>query len=246
MKKRIISFFTSLLMIFSLAVVMPTGMSASAASFTPRLSAPSSSNAYYYSSKNPFYAAGYGMPNCTAYAYGRAYEILGYDPALNTGDAKYWYNNNGGYPHGDTYSRGSTPKLGSVACWGGSAADGYYGHVAIVEAISGDNVTISESIYGGTNWKTRTLNRYSMGTNFQGYIYLGNFESTPSETTPPTITTLYVEDWNVGGLGFVVTAKATDASGIKSAGFDVWTEPNGQDDIKWTETGVDSNTTTCC
>ena len=62
-----------------------------------------------------------------------------------------------------------------------------------------------------------------------------------TETTPPTITTLYVEDWNVGGLGFVVTAKATDASGIKSAGFDVWTEPNGQDDIKWTETGVDSN-----
>ena len=56
--------------------VFSMSMIASAASFSPRLSAPSSSNKYYYSNLNVFYKYDYGMPNCTAYAYGRAYEIL--------------------------------------------------------------------------------------------------------------------------------------------------------------------------
>ena len=63
-----------------------------AATYTPRLTAPSRSNGYYYSSKNILYAAGYGMPNCTAYAYGRAYEILGKKPNLCVNDANNWYN----------------------------------------------------------------------------------------------------------------------------------------------------------
>lgn len=72
-------------MIVSLMVVMPT-MSVSAAGFVPRTSAPTSDNSYYYG-LNPFYKSGYGMPNCTAYAYGRAYEILGSKPNLSTGNA---------------------------------------------------------------------------------------------------------------------------------------------------------------
>ena len=46
--------------------VFSMSMIASAASFSPRLSAPSSSNKYYYSNLNVFYKYGYGMPNCTA------------------------------------------------------------------------------------------------------------------------------------------------------------------------------------
>ncbi len=53
-------------------------------SFTPRLDAPSYSNDYYYSNKNIYYQYGYGMPNCTAYAYGRAYEILAEIPDFVT------------------------------------------------------------------------------------------------------------------------------------------------------------------
>lgn len=240
MKKRILSFLTSIAMVCSIILLMPASI-VSAANFTPRLSAPSSNDWHYYSSSNPFYAAGYGMPNCTAYAYGRAYEILGHDPGLNTGNAMYWYSNNGGYPHGDSYVRGSNPKLGAVACWGGTSANGYCGHVAVVEAISGDNVTISESIYGGSNWKTRTLNRYSMGNAFQGYIYLGDYQDSATDTTPPEIISADVESWNVGGMGFVVSAKATDNVGLKDAGFAVWTEKNGQDDMKWYATSIDSN-----
>lgn len=51
--------------------------SASAVSiFRPRLSQPSYDNSYYFED-NPYYRIGYGMPNCTCYAYGRAYELLG-------------------------------------------------------------------------------------------------------------------------------------------------------------------------
>ena len=52
------------------------------------------------------------MPNCTAYAYGRAYEILGTRPNLCPNNAGRWYDynvNNGYYPYGQT------PKLGAIA-----------------------------------------------------------------------------------------------------------------------------------
>ena len=58
--------------------------------FVPRLTAPSTSNRYYYSTDNPFYPA-YGMPNCTAYAFGRIYELNGSRPNLCTGNAEMWY-----------------------------------------------------------------------------------------------------------------------------------------------------------
>ncbi|MCD7777874.1 MAG: CHAP domain-containing protein, partial [Clostridiales bacterium] len=114
----------------------------SSSGFTPRTSAPAKSNQYYYSSKNPFYSSGYGMPNCTAYAYGRAYEILGNKPKLSTSDASKWYSYN---KQNKYYSYGSTPKLGAIACWSGGSSGA--GHVAVVEKIDGNKVTISESHY---------------------------------------------------------------------------------------------------
>ena len=48
-----------------------------AKTFKPRFEAPKKTNTYYYSDDNIFYKYGYGMPNCTCYAWGRAYEILG-------------------------------------------------------------------------------------------------------------------------------------------------------------------------
>ena len=49
---------------------------------------------YYFNSTNPLEAAGYGMPNCTAYAWSRAYEILDSVPNLCTGNAQEWYGYN--------------------------------------------------------------------------------------------------------------------------------------------------------
>ena len=57
--------------------------------FNPRTTAPKNNS--YYTSKNAYYQCGYGMPNCTAYAYGRAYEILQKKPKLCMGNAYEWY-----------------------------------------------------------------------------------------------------------------------------------------------------------
>lgn len=69
------------------------------------------------------------MPNCTAYAYGRAYEILGSEPKLSWNNAEQWYGYNkaNGY-----YKYGQTPKVGAIACWSYSYGGG---HVAVVERL---------------------------------------------------------------------------------------------------------------
>ena len=157
-----------------------------AASFSPRLSAPSYSNAYYYSDKNVFYKYGWGMPNCTCYAWGRAYEILGKEPNLSVYSAYLWYdyNKQNGY-----YSYGQTPKLGAVACW--VYTSGTSGHVAVVEKIENGTITFSNSAWGGEEFYTSTapVSDPSNGRSswiFQGYIYIGEYES-PLEQKQETV-----------------------------------------------------------
>lgn len=146
------------------------------ATFEPRLTDTGIVGSPYYYSLNPFYNAGYGMPNCTAYAWGRFWEESDPDrtyanpPTLSTGNAEDWY----GYT-ADGYRRGSTPQLGAVACW----ADGPYsgdGHVAIVEQINLDgSIVTSNSAWGGSFFYTQTLYppNYLPATGyvFQGFIY---------------------------------------------------------------------------
>ncbi|MBQ3566707.1 MAG: CHAP domain-containing protein [Oscillospiraceae bacterium] len=166
-KLRIEAMMLSLLMLLSLCSLMPK-MSASA--YEPRTTAPAKDNKYYYSSINPFYPK-YGLPNCTCYAYGRAYELLGYDPKLPTGNAENWY------PKVAANKKGQTPKLGAIACWEGKGTEYYAGHVAVVEAINGSKITVSESNYGGELFKLRKdINPNTIFSSidyvFQGYIYV--------------------------------------------------------------------------
>ena len=138
--------------------------------FRPRLSAPGYSSKYWYS-LNPFYHAGYGLPNCTCYAWGRFYEILGRKPVLSLGNAEDWYGKN------DGYSRGSTPRLGAVICWrkgrAGYGGDGA-GHVAVVEKIYSDgSILISQSGWRSARFWTSVVKKgyYRSGYVFQGFIY---------------------------------------------------------------------------
>lgn len=166
--------------------VFSMSMIASAASFSPRLSAPSSSNKYYYSNLNVFYKYNYGMPNCTAYAYGRAYEILGSEPKLSRNNAEQWYGYNkaNGY-----YKYGQTPKVGAIACWSYSYGGG---HVAVVEKVENGVITLSNSAYSGDNFYISTASISdpkvggNKGWNFQGYIYLGDFSGSTSTTQTTT------------------------------------------------------------
>lgn len=144
------------------------------ANFTPRTTAPSEDNAYYYAN-NPFEQSGYGLPNCTCYAWGRFYEISGERPTLSTRNAENWWGYN------DGYKRGSVPKLGAVICWrkgaAGNSSDGA-GHVAIVEAINDDgSIVTSESGWNASRvfWTTTRPNNGNWGQSsaytFQGFIY---------------------------------------------------------------------------
>lgn len=131
--------------------------------FVPRTTAPKNNS--YYTSKNAYYKCGYGMPNCTAYAYGRAYEILNSKPKLCMGNAYEWYGYNKQHKY---YDYGKKPKLGAICCWA-------RGHVAVVEKITGNKITISESHYSGRYFDTKTITKGSESNycgSFQGYIYI--------------------------------------------------------------------------
>lgn len=146
--------------------------------FTPRLSEPARSSNYYYSNENPFQEAGYGIlangGNCTAYAWGRAYEILGTKPALSVRSARYWYPDN---KQSNSYSYGREPKLGAILCLSDNG-NGAGGHVAVVEKINSDgSIVTSESGWNSYIFKTVTRypsDGYRLGGNytFQGFIYI--------------------------------------------------------------------------
>lgn len=143
--------------------------------FTPRLYAPAYGNSYYYGD-NVFYNSGYGMPNCTAYAWGRAYEILGEKPCLSTGDAGSWFEYNKKHK---IYAYGKEPQVGAIACFDNV----YGGHVAVVERIENNIITFSNSAYGGSNFYLTTASVSSENPgqsewDFQGYIYLKDYHNT--------------------------------------------------------------------
>lgn len=138
--------------------------------FKPRLDSSGISESKWWGSQNIFTAAGYGMPNCTCYAYGRAAEIAGKFLSLPGNDAGNWYAN------ATSFSRGKTPRLGAIAVWGKSNK-GYAGHVAVVEEIksNGDIVT-SNSAYGSTYFYTDTYsasNGYAWKNSYRDYSFIG-------------------------------------------------------------------------
>ena len=140
--------------------------------FQPRLSAPDISNTCYYSDENIFYDAGYGMPNCTCYAWGRVYELSGEKPVLSPYDAGTWYDYN---KENGIYRYGDTPREGAIACW--EYADGGPGHVAVVEDVEGDTVLCSNSAYSGEEFYLDTISADDPCAGrdnwvFKGYIYV--------------------------------------------------------------------------
>lgn len=150
--------------------------------FEPRLTAPTTDNRFYYKD-NVFYKSGYGMPNCTCYAWGRFYELLNKlgvsgKPKLQTSNAENWYQEE------KTYQKGQTPRLGSVIVWRcgkiHEPSDGS-GHVMVVEEIydNGD-VLCSGSDYKGRLFYTQKFTKssgYKLSSSkhkytFDGFIYL--------------------------------------------------------------------------
>lgn len=181
--RRTISVIVAAVLIFT--TVFSMSIAVNAATYTPRLTAPDYSNKYYYSNQNLFYANGYGMPNCTAYAYGRAYELLGSKPNLSRWSAEYWYDDN---IEAGAYSYGQTPRLGAIACW---YYNGGGGHVAVVEKIENGTITFSNSGWNYLEFylTTASVNDSRAGGssnwNFQGYIYILGSDYAPEPDKAP-------------------------------------------------------------
>lgn len=131
-------------------------------------------NAWYFGN-NPFYNAGYGMPNCTCYAWGRRAEITGEAPKLPTGNAGSWYEAN---IRSGAYAYGQEPQVGAVAVWKYPGTRDS-GHVAVVEVINEDGSFIcSNSAWQSTffyvqTWTMDSIRNWShRNAVFQGFIYM--------------------------------------------------------------------------
>lgn len=99
------------------------------------------------------FSNGYSAGQCTWYVAGRRPIPRGW------GNARTWLTR----ARSAGWSTGSTPAVGAVA-W---TAGGYFGHVALVEAIEGAQVQITEMNYLGSYQIDR---RWVPATSFQ-YIY---------------------------------------------------------------------------
>ena len=127
--------------------------------------------------------------NCTYYAWKRTYDVTGVALPGFKGHAKGWYQ--GAVNAGYTVS--SVPRVNSVAVW----TDSSFGHVAFVESVSGNNVTISEAGTndGATSYSCNTYTKETLnnrwGQTLLGYIYVGN--SSSSTGIPAAVTNLRSE-----------------------------------------------------
>lgn len=227
--------------------------------FSPRMTAAGIyQDEKWYSNGNPYYPA-YQLPNCTCYAYGRFWEILGRNPNLATGNGEDWWNNIRDYP------KGQTPQLGAIACWDGGA--GYDGHVAIVEEITDTGIVTSNSGYyrpissyppdtPSYFWTetclfsngTRSSWQLSRNYTFQGYIY--NPGATPLEwitgnrylTDAEEENNAYMFLYAMSGYGWTLNAIAGALGNIESeSGINpgIWqnlypTPSNGYGLVQWT------------
>lgn len=205
MKKFIHKFVPSLLCVCLLfAYSLQFAPTVKAAEFSPRTEKPDYySYPYSQSSGNPFELNPLTGGNCTYYAWGRAYEILGYPLPNNRvnsnpngwgsfrSNAKYfWSDNKELYDEGrGGFAYGSEPAVGAIAVWDGSITNGWCGHVAVVEEVNGNEVITSNSGWSYRDFYMDYDNANSMGGNFLGYIYLldnADPEPTPQPTPEPT------------------------------------------------------------
>lgn len=154
--------------------------------FVPRMSAAGIWQNPMWYANNVFYQSGYGLPNCTCYAWGRYWEITGQRPDnLPTGNAGDWYD------AATSYQRGQVPALGAIGCLYDPL--GYYaGHVYVVEQINGDGSIVTsnsgyerplssyppdmsnyfwtETVTPANDYASNFL-RYSRGYRLKGFIY---------------------------------------------------------------------------
>lgn len=132
---------------------------------------PNFNNMEAWITKNPYARAGlYGQ--CTWFAWGRFYELYGYDPGF-TGNGWNCVNQLIA-AHPDLFEKSLSPKPGSV--FSGIGVN----HVGIVIAVDGDYVTIQEGNLDGktntfqdakTDWHTVTYTLNQLRSYYRGVVF---------------------------------------------------------------------------
>lgn len=139
-----------------------------APTYKPRFSEPAKSSMYYYGNQNIYHACGMGMQhkkngvmgyygNCTAYAWGRMWELTGARYTGFCGNAEDMFE----AAKKCGLKTGNTPKLGSFIIWASgsvkNSADGC-GHIACVEQINADgSIVVSESGWNSYLFKVEAI-----------------------------------------------------------------------------------------
>lgn len=109
----------------------------------------------WYSVSNPYFQRGYGLPNCTCYAWGRLSEICNAPVTFYGGNAIMWANR-------PEMKQIPSPKIGSCIIYSGGITDSYgrlCGHIGVVEHCYDDgSIDVSMSSFGGYMWRLYRLN----------------------------------------------------------------------------------------
>lgn len=114
--------------------------------YSARLLRPQRNNAFYYDQSSNLGASGRLEGECSWYASARAQEILS---TLGSDVTWTYYGNGGNYCDFENYDKNKfetstdvySPRQGAIISW----KDGSYGHVAVVEKVEGNTVTLSQA-----------------------------------------------------------------------------------------------------
>ena len=128
----------------------------------------------WYYNANPYYQRGYGLPNCTCYAWGRLAEICNDPVTFYGGNAIMWTSR-------PEMKQIPSPKVGSCIIYSGGITDSLgrlCGHIGVIEHVYDDgSIDVSMSSFGGYMWR---LYRLSPNDNYHipdsyGLTFVGFF-----------------------------------------------------------------------
>lgn len=130
----------------------------------------------WYDASGRWYSDRYkhGYRNCTDFVAWKLDTANGWYVGVSMGHARDWK----AWAEARSYIVDMNPKMGSVAWWSGG-----YGHVAWVESVDGETVTIQEynTPAGSGNYNRRKIARSSVN----GYIHFKDIEVAPGPPPPP-------------------------------------------------------------
>ena len=229
MKKRLLSLLLALVLLASFVPIMTQDASAHGSNGiygngTGGVYIDIYSNEFVTMSQTSWGQYAYGPQGCAWFATSRQWQLTGNYSVIYSGSS-WWNNGNGrlGYPTGRTI------KAPAIVC--------YSGHVAIIEAVSGDRALVSEggrtdfpnNDYCHLGWQSISYVE-SSSRGFLGYVYLSGAPALNASWEGPSATNITETNAYLSGranFGQTVTfsqngVRVYDEAGNKVASKDEW------------------------